>query len=80
MSASSLHHGFKRATALTPIQYLKRMRLDRARQMMMDEGSQAAEAALRVGYESASQFSRDFKRLFGLPPRRYLESQSPGAA
>jgi AraC-like DNA-binding protein len=77
MSASSLHHGFKKATALSPIQYLKRLRLDRARQLMMDEGSQAAEAALRVGYESPSQFSRDFKRLFGLPPRRYRESQPP---
>jgi AraC-like DNA-binding protein len=40
--------------------------------MMLDEGFQAAEAALRVGYESPSQFNREFKRLFGLPPRRYL--------
>ncbi len=79
MSASSLHHGFKSATTLTPIQYLKRIRLDRARQMMMDEGCQSAEAALRVGYESPSQFSREFRRLFGLPPRRYLDSQSSGA-
>jgi AraC-like DNA-binding protein len=72
MSPSSLHHGFKSATTLTPIQYLKRMRLDRARQLMFEEGCQAAEAALKVGYESPSQFSRDFKRVFGLPPRRYL--------
>jgi AraC-like DNA-binding protein len=79
MSASSLHHGFKSATTLSPIQYVKRLRLDRARQLMLDEGCQAAEAALRVGYESASQFSREFKRLFGLPPRRYLDCQSPGA-
>lgn len=79
MSSSSLHQRFKSATTLTPIQYLKRMRLDRARQLMLDEGLQAAEAAVRVGYESPSQFSREFKRLFGLPPRRYLERQA-GAA
>lgn len=80
MSVSSLHHGFKSVTALSPIQYVKRIRLDRARQMMVDEGFQAAEVALRVGYESPSQFSREFKRLFGMPPRRYRESQSLDAA
>ncbi len=73
MSVSSLHHSFKSATALTPVQYLKRMRLHRARQLMVDEGCLAAEAAFRVGYESPSQFSREFKRLFGQPPRRYTE-------
>ena len=80
MSVSSLHHGFKSVTALSPIQYVKRIRLDRARQMMVDEGFQAAEVALRVGYESPSQFSREFKRLFGMPPRRYRESRPSGAA
>jgi AraC-like DNA-binding protein len=80
MSVSSLHHQFKTVTTLSPLQYVKRIRLDRARQMLMDGTLQAAEAALRVGYESPSQFSREFKRLFGLPPRRYLESQTPGAA
>jgi AraC-like DNA-binding protein len=74
MSTSSLHHSFKSATTLTPIQYLKRMRLHRARQLMVDEGCLAGEAAFRVGYESPSQFSRDFKHLFGSPPRRYVES------
>jgi AraC-like DNA-binding protein len=73
MSTSSLHHTFKSVTTLTPIQYLKRMRLHRARQLMVDEGCLAAEAAFRVGYESPSQFSREFKRLFGLPPRRYID-------
>jgi AraC-like DNA-binding protein len=73
MSTSTLHHRFKAATSLTPIQYLKRMRLHRARQLMVDEGCLAAEAAFRVGYESPSQFSRDFKRHFGSPPRRYVE-------
>jgi AraC-like DNA-binding protein len=76
MSTSSLHHSFKSATALTPIQYLKRMRLHRARQLMVDEGCLAAEAAFRVGYESPSQFSREFKRLFGQSPRRYVDGWS----
>ncbi|MEM7354612.1 MAG: AraC family transcriptional regulator [Acidobacteriota bacterium] len=78
MSVSSLHHNFKRATTLTPVQYLKQIRLHRARQLILDEGCQAAEAALRVGYESPSQFSREFKRFFGLPPRRYAESWVEG--
>lgn len=72
MSTSSLHHNFKAATTLTPVQYIKRMRLNRARQLMLDEGCLAAEAAFRVGYESASQFSREFKQLFGSPPRQYV--------
>ncbi len=72
MSTSSLHHNFKAATTLTPVQYIKRMRLNRARQMMLDEGCLAAEAAFRVGYESASQFSREFKQLFGSPPKQYV--------
>jgi AraC-like DNA-binding protein len=76
MSASSLHHAFKSATTLSPIQYLKRMRLDQARRLMLEEGCPAADAAFRVGYESPSQFSREFKRLFGLPPRQYLERQA----
>jgi AraC-like DNA-binding protein len=81
MSTSSLHHRFKAATTLTPVQYLKAMRLDRARRLMVDEGLQAAEAALRVGYESPSQFSREFKRNFGLSPREVrqgLATQSRG--
>jgi AraC-like DNA-binding protein len=80
MSTSSLHHSFKSATTLTPIQYLKRMRLHRARQLMVDEGCLAAEAAFRVGYESPSQFSREFKRLFGLPPRRYIDGWAEPAS
>ncbi len=78
MSVSALHHRFKAATELSPVQYVKRVRLDRARQLMLDDGAQAAEAALRVGYESPSQFSREFKRTFGLPPgeyRRRLETR-----
>lgn len=74
LSTSALHHNFKEATTLTPIQYLKRLRLNHARQLLVDEGCQSAEAAHRVGYSSPSQFSREFKRLFGMPPRQYAES------
>jgi AraC-like DNA-binding protein len=80
MSSSSLHHAFKQVTTLTPVQYLKRIRLDEARRLMMDEHCDAAEAAFRVGYASPSQFSRDFKRLFGLPPRQYAQSNTRMAA
>lgn len=73
MSSSSLHHAFKKATSLTPVQYVKRVRLDEARRLMLDEGCLAAEAAFRVGYGSPSQFSREFKRLFGVPPREYVQ-------
>jgi len=68
MSSWSLHHAFKQVTTLTPVQYLKRIRLDEARRLMLDEGCDAAEASFRVGYASPSQFSREFKRLFGRPP------------
>jgi AraC-like DNA-binding protein len=80
MSASAFHQGFKSVTTLSPVQYVKRIRLDRARQLLVDEGCQAAEAAWRVGYESASQFSREFKRCFGASPRRYREQQVALAA
>jgi len=79
MSNSSLYEAFRRATTLSPIQFVKRLRLDRARQLMIHDGCQAAEAAFRVGYESPSQFSRDFRRHFGLPPRRYLERSEAAA-
>ena len=70
MSASTLHRGFKEVTALTPIQYLKTVRLHRARTLMASDGLGAGEAAYRVGYRSQSQFSREFKRLFGTTPTR----------
>lgn len=68
MAVSTFHAHFKALTATAPLQYLKNVRLHRARILMLDEGFTAAEAALRVGYESPSQFSREFKRLFGAPP------------
>jgi AraC-like DNA-binding protein len=68
MSVSALHHGFKAATAMSPLQYQKQLRLHEARRLML-QGLAAAAAAHRVGYESPSQFSREYKRLFGASPR-----------
>jgi len=70
MSLSGFHLHFKAVTGLSPVQYQKRLRLQEARRLMLGEGTDAAEAAFRVGYESPSQFSREYRRLFGAPPRR----------
>lgn len=69
MSVSSLHHQFKAATSMSPLQFQKNLRLHEARRLMIGEGLEASTAARRVGYESPSQFSREYKRLFGAPPR-----------
>lgn len=69
MSVSSLHHHFKRITGLTPLQFQKQLRLQKARQMMIAEGVGAGSAGFAVGYDSPSQFSREYRRLFGAPPR-----------
>jgi AraC-like DNA-binding protein len=73
MSASSLHHHFKQLTAMSPLQFQKQLRLHQARQLMLSEGIDAAAAGHRVGYESPSQFSREYRRLFGAPPRAEIE-------
>jgi AraC-like DNA-binding protein len=70
MSVSSFHSHFRQATAMTPLQYQKQLRLQEARTLMMADRIAAAEAADRVGYESPSQFSREYRRLFGTPPQR----------
>jgi AraC-like DNA-binding protein len=70
MSLSAFHQHFKTVTALSPLQYQKRLRLHEARRLMLGDGLDAASAAYRVGYESPSQFSREYVRLFGSPPRR----------
>jgi len=72
MSLSGFHQHFKAVTGLSPLQYQKRLRLQEARRLMMDEGLDAASAAFRVGYESPSQFSREYRRMFGTPPRQHL--------
>ncbi|HAI30490.1 MULTISPECIES: AraC family transcriptional regulator [unclassified Thalassospira] len=70
MSPSSFHHHFKQVTAMSPLQYQKRLRLTTARQIMLAEMKDAASAAYAVGYESTSQFSREYARMFGAPPMR----------
>jgi len=74
MSTSSLYHHFRQITTLSPLQYQKQLRLHQARRMMLAEGLDAATAAHRVGYESPSQFSREYRRLFGAPPRAEVQS------
>jgi AraC-like DNA-binding protein len=68
MSASSFHHHFKTVTSMSPLQYQKQLRLLEARRLMLAENSDATNAAYRVGYESPSQFSREYSRMFGAPP------------
>ena len=70
MSTSGLHHQFKVVTALTPLQFQKRLRLQEARRLMLGEDIDAASAGYRVGYDDAAHFNREYKRLFGLPPLR----------
>lgn len=70
MSLSSFHKHFKHMTSLTPGQYQQRLRLIEARRLMLDEGCSASNAAFEVGYESVSQFTREYGRLFQLPPKR----------
>jgi len=70
MSVSSLHHHFKAVTAMSPLQYQKQLRLQEARRLLFTGGADVALVAQRVGYESASQFSREYGRLFGASPLR----------
>ena len=70
MSTSTFHHHFRSMTALSPLQYQKQLRLQEARRLMLAEHLDAANAAFQVGYESPSQFSREYSRLFGAPPLR----------
>jgi transcriptional regulator GlxA family with amidase domain len=74
MSTSTFHHHFRSMTALSPLQYQKQLRLQEARRLMLAERMDAATAAFQVGYESPSQFSREYNRLFGAPPLRDISS------
>jgi AraC-like DNA-binding protein len=76
MSVSSFHHHFKAITAMSPLQFQKQIRLREARRLMVGEGLDAANAGYRVGYNDASHFSRDYKKLFGQPPLRDVERLS----
>jgi AraC-like DNA-binding protein len=80
MGVSTLHHHFRALTAMSPLQYQKQLRLHAARERMLMDGLDAASAAFEVGYESASQFNREYSRLFGQPPMRDIRTlRSPGA-
>lgn len=79
MSPSTLHLRFKQLTALSPLQFQKTLRLQHARRLMLSDGLDAASAAHRVGYESPSQFSREYRRLFGAPPRADLAQMREAA-
>ena len=80
MGVSTLHHQFRSLTAMSPLQYQKQLRLHVARERMLNEGLDAASAAFEVGYESASQFNREYSRFFGQPPMRDIKSRRVGGA
>jgi len=75
MGVSTLHHQFRSLTAMSPLQYQKQLRLHVARERMLNGGIDAASAAFEVGYESASQFNREYSRFFGQPPMRDIKSR-----
>lgn len=72
MAPSTFHKYFKEITTLSPLQYQKRLRLGEAQRLMLSEGHDVTQAAMAMGYESATQFIREYKRLYGEPPRRYI--------
>jgi transcriptional regulator GlxA family with amidase domain len=74
MGVSTLHHHFRVLTSMSPLQYQKQLRLQAARGLMLANGLDAASAAFEVGYESATQFSREYSRFFGQPPIRDIRS------
>jgi AraC-like DNA-binding protein len=78
MGVSTLHHQFRALTAMSPLQYQKQLRLQTARQRMLMDGIDATSAGYEVGYESVSQFSREYSRLFGQPPMRDIKALRDG--
>lgn len=70
MSLSSFHHHFKTLTSMSPLQFQKKLRLLEARRLLLSDAVTVTDAAYRVGYESTSQFSREYSRAFGVPPKR----------
>ena len=80
MSASALHQHFKAVTAMSPLQYQKQLRLQEARRLILANARDAASAGFEVGYESPSQFSREYSRLFGAPPLRDVARLRGGEA
>jgi len=79
MSTPTFHHHFRQLSAMSPLQYQKWLRLNEAKRLMLNEHLDASSAAFKVGYESPSQFSREYSRLFGAPPKRDIEMLRGGA-
>lgn len=79
LSTSSLHQHFKNMTAMSPLQFQKRLRLQEAKRLLLAESIDAADAAYRVGYESPSQFSREYRRMYGAPPRKDIAALKDSA-
>ncbi len=80
MALSTFHRQFRAVTSLSPVQYQKRLRLHEAQRLMLVESLGVEAAARRVGYESCSQFSREYKRLFGDAPARDIREKSVAAS
>ncbi|MCH1925294.1 AraC family transcriptional regulator [Shewanella sp. C32] len=80
MSTSSLYQHFRQFTGMSPLQYQKWLRLNEAKRLMISEHLDAASAAFQVGYESPSHFSREYRRLYGLPPKKDIENQRVAGA
>jgi AraC-like DNA-binding protein len=78
MGVSTLHHQFRALTSMSPLQYQKRLRLNEARRRMLMDGLDASSVAFSVGYESVSQFNREYSRLFGQPPMRDVRARRLG--
>ena len=74
MSTSTFHHHFRSVTAMSPLQFQKRLRLSEARRLMLTDNLDASTASFKVGYESPSQFTREYSRLFGAPPLRDIKN------
>ncbi|RLJ87001.1 AraC family transcriptional regulator [Planococcus citreus] len=73
LSVSSFHRQFKQVTAMSPVQFQKQLRLQEARRLLVTEATEATDVAFRIGYESPSQFSREYSRMFGFPPKEDLK-------
>jgi transcriptional regulator GlxA family with amidase domain len=70
---STLYQNFKKITLMSPLQYQKKIRLEEARNMLINQNMEASQVAFQVGYESPSQFSREYARMFGLPPKEHMK-------
>jgi AraC-like DNA-binding protein len=77
MSASHFAHRFRAVARVSPMRYLREVRLDRARSLLLEDGARAGDVAAHVGFESPAHFAREFRRRFGVPPSHYLRARSP---